>query len=524
MANSTTFSAARNRPDQPRTVVIGAGIGGLVAALLLAGRGLPVTVIERAATPGGKLREVEVDGVRIDAGPTVFTMRGLFEEIFEEAGATLSAELPLTRAGVLARHAWRAGEHLDLYADVDRSAEAIGQFSGPAEARRYRAFCAKARRVYRMLEQPFIRAPSPSIARLVATLGPGDLFGISPFTTLWRALGRCFEDPRLRQLFGRYATYCGSSPFLCPATLMLVAHVEQDGVWLVEGGMHRLARVLAALAHDRGASFRYETEVRSIEVERGRASAVTLGTGERIPAEAVICNADVAALASGQLGPDVRAAARAPKPAGRSLSAVTVAMCERTRGLPLQRHNVFFSDDYAAEFDDIFGHRRLPVSPTVYVCAQDRDALGHLAPSAWGERLFCIVNAPPDGDTHGLGASEIAQCEDSIFRTLERGGLSMPDRHGASQVTTPSDFERLFPATGGALYGAASHGWMASFRRPGQRSRIPGLYLCGGSTHPGPGIPMAALSGRMAALSLVADWGSTHRFHAMAMAGGMSTA
>ena len=504
--------------------MIGAGIGGLAAALLLAGRSMPVTVIERAATPGGKLREALVNGLRIDAGPTVFTMRRVFEDLFAEAGGSLSDELGLTPAGLLARHAWRAGEYLDLFADIDRSAEAIGRFSGPAEGRRYRAFCDKARRVYRMLERPFIRAPSPSIARLVGALGPGDLFGISPFTTLWRDLGRSFEDPRLRQLFGRYATYCGSSPFLCPATLMLVAHVEQEGVWLVEGGMHRLALVMARLAQARGASFRYDTEVRAIDVERGRVAAVTLATGERIAADAVICNADVAALASGHLGHAVRGAARAPKPAARSLSAVTFALCGRIEGLPLQRHNVFFSQDYAAEFDDILRRRRLPVSPTVYICAQDRDALGAGTDPARGERLFCIVNAPPDGDIKHFDASEIAQCEDSIVRTLERCGLSIRERYGDSQVTTPSDFERLFPATGGALYGAASHGWMASFRRPGQRSRIPGLYLCGGSTHPGPGLPMAALSGRMAGESLVEDWGSTRRFHAMAMAGGMSTA
>jgi 1-hydroxycarotenoid 3,4-desaturase len=192
-------------------------------------------------------------------------------------------------------------------------------------------------------------------------------------------------------------------------------------------------------------------------------------------------------------------------------------MLARTRGFPLARHTVFFSDDYAGEFDDIFVHSRLPRNPTVYVCAQDRDD-GGAGPSEGPERLLCLVNAPPRGDA-SFEPAEIRACETHMLDVLSRSGLKIDPL--ATVTTTPADFHKMFPATGGALYGRASHGWMASFRRPGARSRLPGLYLAGGSVHPGPGVPMAALSGRMAAASLLADFASTRPSRATAMRGGM---
>jgi 1-hydroxycarotenoid 3,4-desaturase len=507
-----------------RAIVIGAGIAGLVAALDLAVRGLEVIVVERAAGPGGKMREVEVAGRRLDAGPTVFTMRRVFEEIFADAGASLDDHLDLRPTETLARHAWSDRERLDLYADVDRSADAIGTLAGLAEARQYRLFCERARRIYETLEHSFIRAAQPSLASLVGGVGLaglGDLRRIAPFTTMWRALGEHFQDVRLRQLFGRYATYCGSSPFLAPATLMLVAHVERDGVWLVEGGMHRLARALADLAAQRGATFRYATEASEIRVSGGRAAGVVLAGGEALAADAVIVNADIAALSSGRFGSSAIAATPPVAPETRSMSAVTWALVAEAAGFPLLRHTVFFSGNYADEFDDLFRRARLPAAPTVYVCAQDRDDRDGAAPHG-PERLLCLVNAPATGDIHPFGASEIEQCADRTFGRLESCGLSLRRRPEASLVTTPVDFERLFPATGGAIYGRSSHGWMASFQRPGSRSRLPGLYLAGGSAHPGPGVPMAALSGRHAAASLMADLASTRRWHRVAMPGGMS--
>jgi 1-hydroxycarotenoid 3,4-desaturase len=492
----------------PRIVVIGAGVAGLVTALTLASKGLGVIVIEKAAAPGGKMRQVRISGRAIDAGPTVFTMRWVFDEIFANASSLLDDHVKLSQVDVLARHAWPDGSRLDLSSDLDQAVDAIASFSGSSEAKRYRAFCVRSQRIFKTLDQNFIRAPRPSLLSLIRNSPMRDLWLIEPFTTLWSALGRYFHDPRLRQLFGRYATYCGSSPFQSTATLMLVAHVEREGVWLVEGGMHQLAAAMAALAARRGAEFRYDTEAAEVVFEQGRATGVVLTNGERIDAKAVVSTADTAAVAAGRFGAEVSKAVPAVPYAKRSLSAVTWNLLAEPTGFPLLRHSVFFSNDYRAEFNDIFRHQKTPADPTVYVCAQDRADDDEPSPVG-AERLLCLINAPPTGDIRPFDKTEIEQCTIKMLDTLKTCGLTLTTQPEAVVTTTPVDFNRFFPGTGGALYGRASHGWTASFRRPGCRSRIPQFYVAGGSAHPGPGVPMAALSGRSAALSVIEDLGST---------------
>jgi 1-hydroxycarotenoid 3,4-desaturase len=494
-------------------IVVGAGMAGLVSALLLASRGAEVTLLERSRQPGGKMRQVEVAGQRLDAGPTVFTMRWVFDEIFAEAGSSLDAHLRLRPLEVLARHAWSENERLDLFADKERSADAIGDFSGAAEARRFRDFCEAARGIYETLERPFIRGSRPSPVGLVRRVGPrglGGLMRIKPFDTMWDALGAHFRDPRLRQLFGRYATYCGSSPFLSPATLMLIAHVEQVGVWAVDGGMHQTAVALARLAQEKGARIRYQSDVAEILADRRGVRGVALVDGERIEADKVVINADVAAVAAGSFGEQARRAVPPQERSKRSLSAVTWNLVAETQGFPLLRHTVFFSRDYPGEFDAIFRSSRLPGEPTVYVCAHDREDRDEAFPGG-PERLLCLVNAPAVGDTRNFEPLEIEQCERRAFSLLERCGLRVHTRPEARLITTPAIFHGLFPATGGALYGQASHGWRASFNRPRTRTKLPGLYLAGGSVHPGAGVPMAALSGRLAADCVLSDRTSTSR-------------
>ncbi|MBP6763812.1 MAG: phytoene desaturase [Rubrivivax sp.] len=508
-----------------RVVVVGAGMGGLVAALLLACRGLKVTLVEAQATPGGKMRRQWVDGAPIDGGPTVFTMRWVFDEILSAAGSSLQDLVSLKPLQVLARHAWRDHEAgLDLHADRQQSADAIGAFAGADAARRYLGFCEEAGRIYRRLEGPHIRSQRPGLFKMVADLGPGglaELVALGPMATLWRTLGRHFTDPRLRQLFGRYATYCGGSPWLAPATLMLVAHVEQEGVWSVDGGMHELALALAQLATARGADIRYSTPVQRIVVQGGRAVGVQLRNGETLAADSVVFNGDVNALATGLLGDELLGAAPPTPVHKRSLSAVTWAVHARTSGFPLVRHNVFFESDYKAEFDDIFERRRLPQRGTVYVCAQDRsdDAADPGAP----ERLLCLVNAPAEGDRRPFGPEETDLCQSQALDLMRQCGLQLHTTPQQVQTSTPALFESLFPATGGALYGPATHGWMMLFKRASALSRLPGLYLAGGSVHPGPGVPMAAMSGRLVAETLLAHLDSTSRSHRVATSGGTST-
>lgn len=509
-------------------VVVGAGIAGLAAAIRLAARGLSVTIVDRQSAPGGKMRQIAVDGQAIDSGPTVLTMRWVFDELFEAAGTSLDPYVTLEPAEILARHAWSAGERLDLFADIARSAAAIADFSNRDEADRYLAFCDKAARVYRTVEDPFIKSARPNPLGLFAAHGlggVGDLMAIEPFSTLWQSLTKQFNDPRLRQLFARYATYCGASPFSAPATLMLVAHVEQAGVWMVRGGMHKLAESLAYVALNLGVTIRYATAVDQVTVAGGRATGVRLADGETITTDAVVWNGDINALATGLAGHGVTRAAPGTPRSNRSLSAMTVSMLAEVRDFPLLRHTVFFCRDYGAEFSDIFSHDRLPGEPTVYICAQDRGARNSSAAidPTGPERLFAIINAPAAGDARPFDPSETEPCLTSAFNLLDRCGLKLPRSPENRVVTTPADFETLFPATGGALYGPANHGWRASFTRAGARTRIPGLYLAGGSVHPGAGVPMAALSGKQAAASVLKDLTLPNRSRRAVISGGTST-
>ncbi len=516
----------------PRVVVIGAGVGGLTAAALLAKQGLDVQVLERAVAPGGKMRQVRVGQEQLDGGPTVLTMRWVFDALFERLGLSFGEQVKLTRCEVLARHVWGPGEQLDLFADLELSLAAIARFSGAAEAQRYLAFCQRAQAVFQTLDRSFIQGSRPtpgSLAwRVVREQGlPGlrQLLRISPFTTLWQELGRYFKDPRLQQLFGRYATYCGSSPFNAPATLMLVAHVEREAVWQVEGGMFQLTKVLVDAAQRQGARVRCGCDARELLLDKGRVSGVVLANGEHLSADAVVFNGDAQALADGLLGEPIRRALGAPARAQASLSALTWHLQAEATGMELSHHNVFFGSPaaYRAEFEAV-AKGQLPEAPTVYVCAQDRSGQAHSArpgtPSA--ERLMCLVNAPSSAKGGALTPLEIARCDEQMWNQLSRAGLNLRPKTTAV-LTCPQDFAQMFPGTGGALYGPASQGWKASFfARPQGQTRVPGLYLVGGSVHPGPGVPMAALSGQLASEQLSAALHSTSRWVQVPMPGGMS--
>lgn len=513
-------------PVEDRVVIIGAGIGGLAAALRLAASGRSVLVLEAADAPGGKLCQVEAGGLTFDGGPTVLTMKWVFDTLLESFGLHLDDLLQMEKAQVLARHYWQGGVRLDLHADLQANFETIASFAGRREAEGYRQFSADSRRVYELLKDTFIDATRPNPFSLSSRIGlsnAGALFALKPFSTLWSALGGYFSDPRLHQLFARYATYCGSSPYMAPATLMLVAHVEQEGVWIPKDGMHALAKGLADLARAQGVDLRLGSPVASIAADPGGRGVrgVRLASGEFLPSRQVIFNGDTAALAE-LLGREKTRPDTAGPPR-RSQSALVACGTAACSGVPLAHHTVFFSNAYEAEFQSVFDRQEPPHDPTVYVCAQDRDASGTQSGSGAYERIYCLMNLPADGDRHDYCESELDRCLTAMDRRLAANGLTLERDRDALVLTAPDTFAKRYPATAGALYGQPSHGWRASFNRPGARSPLKGLYLAGGSVHPGPGVPMAALSGKIAADCLMTDQLSIGRSPRVAIAGGMPT-
>ncbi len=506
-----------------RVVVVGAGMGGLAATMVLAGSGLNVTVVESAAGPGGKMRVVESEAGPIDAGPTVLTLRGVFDSLFTSVGETLEDHVTLIREPVIARHWWPDGSCLDLHDDHACNAAAIERFGGARAAQDFAAFDRRAASLFRAFDQPMMRTAEPDAWQLASLVlrDPSLLAAMAPGQTLASALRRQFRDPRLRQLFGRYATYVGGSPYQSPAILALIWRAEVAGVWHARGGLHALARAMEGVSRARGARFVYGAKVGQIEVSAGRVVGVRLADGGRISADHVVFNGDPAAIQRGLLGPDVSSAVRIGALCPRSLSAQVWSFAARPSGPELATHNVFFAADPRSEFDDLAAGRT-PKSPTIYVHAQDRGHAAAERPQGL-ERFEIILNAPPARHGAPLNPEEPERCRDLTFATLARFGLTFDPVPPAAALTMPQGFAQLFPGSDGSLYGRSPHGLMAAFRRPLARTSIPGLYLAGGGAHPGAGVPMAALSGQHAAETILMDLASILPSHPAAMPGGTST-
>ncbi|MCH2163752.1 MAG: phytoene desaturase family protein [Marinovum sp.] len=505
-------------------IVIGSGFGGLAASLAIATAGGQVHVLERHATPGGRARHVPSQAGPIDAGPTVLTMRWVFDALFEAAGRRLEDYVTLHHQNILARHWWPDGSQLDLFANAEQNRDAVLAFAGAKAARQFEAFSRKAAELFNAFDAPLMRAPSPSILGLTGRVlkRPTLIKHMAPLSTLARALAKDFDDPRLQQLFGRYATYVGGSPYQSPAVLALIWRAEAAGVHVVEGGMHTLANSMMCLAQDLGVTFEFDAHVDEIVPCSDGTLSMSCSNATH-HAGCVVFNGDPRALATGALGPHVSHVAKQTRNTPRSLSANVWSFSATPvgpRADELVHHNVFFCADPSREFQDI-KDGRMPRDPTLYICAEDR---GTDKPNPTLERFEIIMNAPPLRTGVPPKGQEAQTCLTRTFPILKAHGLGFdPVPHPRHALTDPLGFEKLFPATQGSLYGQSPHGMMAAFQRPQARTKVPGLYLCGGGTHPGAGVPMSALSGTHAAEAIMMDQTSRSPSHQTATPGGTST-
>ena len=500
-------------------VVIGAGMGGLASAIRLGAAGYAVTLINRASGPGGKMRTLPSAAGPVDAGPTVLTMRHQFDALFELCGEKLEDHVALRQEHILARHWWRDGSTLDLTRNPDENVAAIEALSGKRDADNFVKFTRRAQTLFSAFETPMMETGQPSVLRLGLTsmAHPTLMQALLPGLTLRSALKRQFEDPRLRQLFGRYSTYVGGLPSRTPALLQLIWHAEAAGVWCVEGGLHNLARAMGELAARQGVKQRYQTGAERLEQQSGRVAKVHLTDGTRLSCDAVVFNGDPMALSLGLLGTGVQSAVKSTGVMPRSLSARVWAFAATPNGPDLAHHNVFFGNDPEDEFGPI-SQGKPPVEPTLYVCAQDR---GTGTNAAAVERFEIIENAAP---SDALDPREKDTCRTRVFNQLAEFGLTFTPTPGEAALTVPAEFHALFPGSFGSLYGRSPHGMTASLARPRARTAIKGLYLAGGGAHPGAGIAMATLSGKHAAAAIRTDLALPSTSRPTAMHGGTSTA
>ena len=477
-----------------RTVVIGGGVGGLAIAIRLAAAGHEPLLVERNEVVGGKLATYTRDGYTFDIGPSLVTLPHLFDELFDLAGSPSADRLDLVRLDPQFRYHWRDGPTLTVADDHDETAAAFEEFSAGAGAQ-WHSFDARGRRIWDVAERTFLAGAMTGPVSLARRLrSPFDVTAIDPFRTLHRSAASYFDDDRLVQWAGRYATYSGSSPFRAPATLACIPHIEaRFGCWYPLGGLGTIRSALERLARDAGVEIRTSTEVTAVTADEHHVRGVVLDDGTEVDADTVVANTDAEHLYTDLL-PDA-AASRRVRRATRSTSGF--AVCAAVRGLTpgLLHHNVWFSDDERREFEAI-GRGELADDPTIYGCVSavtDRSQ----APDGC-ENWFLLINTPPGAEIDRKRGTDL------VFRRLASHGVALRERIEFVHTMTPDDIAQRYRSPGGAIYGTSSDGMRAAFTRPANRGARAGLYLVGGSSHPGGGLPLVLTSARIVA-EMIAD-------------------
>jgi phytoene desaturase len=487
-------------------IVVGGGVGGLAAAIQLAARGSRVLLLEKNERVGGKLNIVQECGYTFDTGPSLLTMPWVLRDLFETASVRLEDELEIIPVEPTCRYRWPDGTRFDAYQTLPLLMREIRNLD-PRDVAGFMRFMAYAHRIYGAVSGPFLQNPFDGLRDLLTPALLRDAWKIDPLRTVHRAVRSFFRSPYLRQVFDRYATYNGSSPYRAPATLNLIAYVEfVEGGWYVRGGMYRLALALERLARRLGVDIRTHSPVERVVLRDGVARGVVLAGGQVLDAAAVVVNADPR-YAYEQLLTDRRHAAARLAKLDPSCSGFILLLGVDRVYRDVAHHNIFFSADYPGEFAAIFGRRMPALDPTVYVCATSLTDPGH-AP-AGHMNLFVLVNTPAL-DEHTNWEHAAADYRNVVVRKLERMGLrDLSDHVVYERIITPADLQARYNAPGGAIYGLASNGMFSAFLRPPLRARdTRRLYFVGGGTHPGGGIPLVMLSGRAVAQRVEADLGT----------------
>ncbi len=458
-------------------------------------KGYNVTVFEQAARAGGKVSERRHGGFRFDTGPSLFTMPALVNELFTLCGKEPEDYFSYQPLDSSCKYFWEDGTVINAWLDRDAFAREVEEKTG-VPASRVTRFLDKSKRMYDITADVFL---FNSLHRLSNFRKPGHrksmlrVHELDVFTTMHRKNKKWFSDPRIVQLFDRYATYNGSSPYKTPATLNIIPHLEHNtGVFFPERGMYHIVDALTRLAIDMGVRFRFNSRVERIVVDGKRAKGIIVDS-ERLDFDLVVSDVDVVTLYKDLL-PDQPFPKKQLK-LERSTSALIFYWGINRAHPGLNLHNILFSGDYEKEFRHLFGEKTISPDPTVYIFISSRAVPSDAPPGQ--ENWYVMINVPEntgqDWDTL------IAEARKNIVGKINRMLGTDIERHiVSSSMADPRSIEADTASYRGALYGLSSNNRMAAFyRHPNFRRSIKGLYFVGGSVHPGGGIPLCLSSAKI---------------------------
>lgn len=478
-----------------RAGIIGAGIAGIAAAIRLAVRGYDVEVFESNSYPGGKLSEINKDGFRFDAGPSLFTMPELVDDLFVLAGENPKDYFQYIRLPVTCLYFYEDGTQISAFGDQDKFIEEIHLKTGEPKQNISSSFKNSAS-LYKYLSPLFMHRSlhkKSTYLNKTAFKAYTNLFKFDFFRTMHEANSSFFDDERVVQLFDRYATYNGSDPYKTPATMNIIPHLEfGKGAYLPRNGMYDITMSLFKLAKRVGVKFYFNKKVEKIITRNNKAIGIQIAS-EELNYDAVVCNMDVVSAYRHLLSGEKQPHNFLTQP--KSSSALIFYWGIKNQFPSLDLHNIFFSKSYKDEFDYIFNKKKVSKDPTVYVNITSKYNKSD-APEGC-ENWFTMINVP--NNTGQDWNTIIQQARTNIIEKLNRLLKTDIDPLIATEtILDPRLVESTTFSSHGALYGNSSNNKYAAFlRHPNFSKNIRNLYFCGGSVHPGGGIPLCLLSAKI---------------------------
>ena len=481
-----------------RAAVIGSGLGGLSAAIRLASKGFGVDVYETNSGPGGKAQSFNEAGFRFDTGPSLITMPFIIKELFDYANDDFNSYITFEKLEILCRYFYPDGTIINAYSDTAKFACEIESITTDTAETLFK-YLYHCKKIYELTSGIFLFSSLHEISsylNLKALKTLLQIFSIDPFRTMNRANTSYFKDEKLIQLFNRYATYNGSNPFQAPATLNIIPHVEYNlGGYVIKGGVYNLTLALYKLALNKGIEFHFDSRVEKIEIENGRVRSIETAR-EKKEFDIIISNADVYNTYKYLLNDVHSSHAKRYMNLEPSSSALVFYWGIKSITDSLEIHNILFSGNYKKEFEELFGRKTIPDDPTVYIYISSRFNPAD-APKGF-ENWFVMINAPYENGQDW--EREIVRARAVIINKIKKTlGIDIEKLIAYEKILTPIELEKQTGSFKGSIYGISSNSRKAAFlRHPNRSIRYRGLYFCGGSAHPGGGIPLVILSGKIA--------------------------